>query len=851
MTRATLQGLLAHKLRLLMAALAIVLGVSFVTGTLVLGDTLNSTFDNLFNQVNAGVDVTVRSKTTVKGQFGEPDFHPPVSESVLNVVSGTPGVHEAFGQVQGRAVITARDGSAIHNGGAPTFGFLWNPYDDLSALHLRSGQPPHGDSEVVIDVKTATDNGFKVGDSINIAFATGQPRTYRISGITGFGTQDNLVGATIAALDPATGRTVLGEPNQYDLIEVRGDSGVVVDDLRARIAARLPQGLEAITGKTLTQEEIDQVGHSLGFLTTALLVFAGIALFVGSFIILNTFNILVAQRQRELALLRCLGASRAQVLRSVLLESFITGLIASAAGVGFGVLIAEGLQALLNAIGLSLSGTSLQFQARTPIVAVIVGTLITMGAALLPAVRATRVPPVAAMRESVPTPSAVSARRIVAGSAITGAGVALLLLGLFALSSRQLVAVGAGALLTFIGVAILAPVIAVPVVRVLGLPVKRLRGAAGTLARENAMRNPRRTATTASALMIGIGLVACFTVVAASFKDSINAVVDRTARADFIVTPKTVTQEAGVGAGVADRLRKDPAVGSVFELVAGSTNIGSDTSQVLGMDTSSVDTVIAASIQHGVPLSQVGDADVAVSEDMVTARHWQLGDTVPMQMQAPGVRRQRVVTVFARNPLLGDYIITLKTFRAANPKRLGDDAVLLIAAPGHPLSDVKTAVGKDVAGFPGLQVQDQAQFKKSQGDQVDQLLSILTALLVLAIIIALLGIVNTMALSIVERTRELGLVRALGMTRQQTRTMVRWETVIITLFGTLLGIAVGVGFGVALVKALGSQGVETLSVAPGQLASYVVLAFLAGLLAAVFPALRASRLNMLAAIATE
>lgn len=851
MLNATLRGLLAHKLRLLLAAIAVVLGISFVTGTLVLSDTLNNTFDSLFKQSTAGIDVSVRGRSVGTNKLGEPATHPPVPDSVLATVRSVPGVGEAFGQVQATATLVDRNGKEIRHGGAPTFGFLWNPYADMSPLHLKEGQPPHGDSEVVIDVTSAADSGFKVGDKVQIVFPAGQPRTYTISGITGFGTADNLVGATLAVFDADTGRAVLNSAGQYDTIEVRGDSGVIADDLRARIAARLPQGVEAVTAKTLVQEATDQIGTALGFLSTALLVFAGISLFVGSFIILNTFTILVAQRQRELALLRALGATRAQVLRSVVIESLITGLLASAAGVGFGVLIAKGLQALLSSIGLSLSGTSLQFQARTPIIAMVVGTLVTVGASLLPALRATRIPPVAAMRDSVPTASAVSTRRIAGGSLVAVAGITILLLGLFALSDHQLLAVGAGALLTFVGVAILAPVVAVPVVRVMGKPVQALRGVPGTLARENAMRNPRRTATTASALMIGIGLVACFTVVAASFKDSVNAVVDRTARADFIVTPATVTSDAGVGTGVADRLRKVPTIATVSELVAGSITVNGEDNSLLGIDPSTVDAVLAVTVQHGVDLAQLGDGDTAISEDAVTAHHWRLGDMVPMQMKVPGVRMQKVIAVYARNPLLGDYIVTVHTFRQGNPKRVSDDVVLIAATPGHSATDVRASIDAALAGFPGLQVQNQAEFKKSQGAQVDQLLNILTALLVLAIIIALLGIVNTMALSIVERTRELGLVRALGMTRAQMRTMVRWETVIITLFGTLLGIAVGIGFGIALVKSLSSQGVDILSLAPGQLVAYVVVAFFAGLLAAVFPALRASRLNMLEAIATE
>ena len=850
MLKATLQGLLAHKLRLALAALAVVLGVSFVSGTLVLSDTLNSTFDHLFQQTTAGIDVQVQGKSNGAGEAFD---HPPFPDSVLPTVQSVSGVREAFGNVSREATFVGRDGTAIRNGGAPTLAFLWDPYADISPLHLRSGAPP-GAGEVVMDVKTAGDHGFHIGDPVTVIVPQGPPQRMRISGITGFGDSDNLVGATIAAFDPSTGRHLLGADGEYDNIVVKAEDNVAADQLRGRVAAVLPASVEAVTGKTLAQQEQDQIAKGLSFISTFLLVFAGISLFVGSFIILNTFAILVTQRSRELALLRALGASRAQVMRSVLLGSLITGLIAAAVGVAFGVLIAKLLELLFNAIGFGITGTSLVFQARTPIVGLLVGTLVTMVASLVPAYRAARVPPVAALRDSVVAVSAVSLRRIAGGGALLVGGGAVLLLGLFVAASHKLLLTGLGALLVFLGVAVLAPAAVVPIVTLLAVPVRALRGAPGVLAEQNAMRNPRRTAATASALMIGIGLIGTFTVVAASSKDSINGIVDRTAKADFIITGKGLSPDVGVNTEVANRLRADPdvavvseVVGSRFRLRSGSID---ETDPVIGVDPATVERVVAATVQRGAPITTLADGEIAVSEDAVTAHGWRLGDTIPVQLPAGPVHAQRVAAVYARNPLLSDYIISLSLMRTGVVRKL-DDAVLVADARGTSPAAVQASLGRDIAGYPDVQVQTQADFKQSQGNQIDAILNLLTVLLVLAIVIALLGIVNTMALSIVERTRELGLVRALGMTRGQMRTMVRWETVMITLLGTFLGLAVGVAFGAALVRALSGQGIDTLDVAPGQLAGCVVVAFIAGLAAAIFPALRASRLNMLEAIATE
>ncbi|HEY6379947.1 MAG TPA: FtsX-like permease family protein [Candidatus Dormibacteraeota bacterium] len=849
MLKATIVGLFAHKLRLALAGFAVVLGVSFVVGTLVLGDTVNKTFDDLFNTATAGIDVAVRGTSTGSNQVGQA-VYPPFPASTLDTVKSVSGVKEAFGQVNRiGTVILGTNGKPVTSGGAPSLGLLWNPYPDLSGLTLRSGSPPQGKSQVVIDAHTAQAQGFRVGSTVTIILPVGQPQSFTMSGITGFGSQDNLAGATIAAFDATVGPALLGAPDELDGISIKADSGVSVGQLQARVAAVLPAGTEAITGQALAQEQSDAVRTLTNVLSTFLLVFALISLFVGSFIILNTFSILVAQRQRELALLRAMGATRGQVLRSVLLEAAITGLVASAVGVLFGLLIAKGLEALLGTIGLDLGGTPLQFGPRAALIGLAVGTVVTVVASMVPARKATRVSPVEALREAAPSPTAVSRTRVITGLTVVGAGVLLLLLGLFVASSNQLLLTGAGALLTFVGVAILAAIVVPPVVGALGRPVIALRGVPGRLASENARRNPRRTAATASALMIGVGLVSCFTVVAASFKSSVNKIVDTTITADYIITPVSQGGD-GFSPAVAENLRKDSAIATVSAITFGNFHSGGASSTFEGIEPATIDQVAISTIQQGVPLSRLGDGDVAISEDAAKNLSLRLFDIFPMQFARAGVHQQRISTIYARNPLFGDYLVTLATARAGSIQPL-DFVVAVKGAPGVSQADLRSRVEAVTKQFPTVQVQNNAEYKASQAGQIDTLLNLITVLVVLAIIIALLGVINTVALSIVERTRELGLVRALGMTRGQMRSMVRWETVLITVFGTLLGLAVGLFFGAALVKAFASQGVDTLSFAFGQQLIYVLIAVVAGFIAAIMPARRASRVNMLEAIVTE
>jgi putative ABC transport system permease protein len=848
--KTTLRGLLAHKLRLLLAGFAVVLGVAFISGTYVLGDTINHQFDQLFRTTTAGVDVYVQSAPTGK-VFGQ-DQRPPIPESVLGTVQHIGGVHEVEGQLARLAPIITRDGKVAAVGGAPSLAFIWDIYPDFSGsgFTLRSGSPPKGPTQAVIDAHTASTQHFNVGDQVSVELPKGGVKQFTVSGITGFGSQDTVLGASIVVFDPQYGQELLDAKGEFDILALKADSGVSSETLKARVAQALPSGLEAITGSAYGQQQTDQVANGLGVLTTFLLVFAFISVFVGSYIILNTFSILIAQRTRELALLRCLCASRAQVMRSVLLEATITGLVASVIGLALGLLIAKGLEALLSTIGLDVGGASLQFQARTAIVGLLVGIVVTIVASVVPARRATRVAPVEALRDAQPTVSVVTPRRIAVGLAVLLAGVVGILLGLLVLSSHQLLATGLGALGTFVGVSVLAPIVVVPVVSVLAIPVRRWRGVPGELARENAMRQPRRTAATASALMIGVALVSCFIVAAASLTDSINKLVDNSVKADFIVSPQSQTSALGMPPDVASGIAADSAVAIASPVAFTTFHTGNEDAQAQGVDPRTITSVMDVTVKNGAPLSALGDGDLAVSEDAAKSHNWNVGDTIPLQMPRPGVHQQRLATIYGTNALLGSYLLT-RSFSVQTGIQVTDFLVLVKGRSGVAQSDLRARLTSDIKAYPALQVQDNSQFKSQTAQNITQLLNILIALVGLAIIIALLGVVNTMALSILERTRELGLIRALGMTRSQTRSMVRWETVLITLFGAVLGVAVGIFFGVALMKSNAFAGLDIINVAWVSQIFVLVFAFIAGVIAAWRPARRAARVDMLQAIVTE
>jgi putative ABC transport system permease protein len=845
MLKTTLKGLLAAKRRLFTTALAVLLGVAFVAGTLVLTDTIGKTVTDLFASLNARTDAQVRGRP-VSSEFG--GGRPRVDAALVPTITAVPGVRAVEGTITGYAQLVDKQGKAVGNSnlGAQPVGADWATTDALNPFNLVTGRPPQADAEVVIDKASADTARFAVGDTATVLVQTG-PQRVQVVGIARFGTADSPAGSSVVLFTKAAAERLLGEPGKVDGIGVVAAEGVSQQELRDRIAKVTPPSVEVVTGKVLEQESQRAVKDLLNFANQFLLTFALIALFVGSFSIYNTFSILIVQRTRDLALLRAVGASRRQVLGSVLVEAVVVGLIAAALGLVAGIGVAAGLKALLTGFGLDIPAAGIVVTARTVVVSLLTGLLVSVGSAVLPARRASKVPPIAALRDLAHDRSGRSRRRLVIGAVVTAAGAASLLLGLLSQSDRALPAVGGGAAVIFLGVAVLGPVIARPVSRLIGAPLPALTGMPGKLARENAIRNPKRTAATAAALMIGVSLVCFITIVAASSKASSAAQIDKAFTGDFVIDAGSPGGR-GFSHDLAERLDRLPEVKAASGVRQGFAPIGGTPADLLAIDPATYGKIVDLDLTRG-RLEDLGHDGIAVRDTVATARGWSVGDKVPVRFALTGDQQFTVAAIYRAKNVAGDYVIGLAAHEANLADRF-DTQVLVAKADGVSVADARAAIEAVTAEYPTAKLQDQTEYKQAQAGQIDRVVNLVYVLLALAVLIGLLGIANTLALSIFERTRELGLLRAVGMTRRQLRSMVRWESVIIALLGAFLGLAIGLFSGWAMVTAVADEGAR-LQLPAGQLAAVTLLAALAGMAAAVLPARRASRLNLLAAIATE
>ena len=837
MRKVTIKGLLAHKLRLGLTALAIVLGVTFISGTFVLTDTLQNTFTVLFGNIYSKIDFQVRGVAQLGSGVNVTRNRLP--QSLLAAVRGVPGVQAAEGQVTGYAQFVGRDGKAISTGGgAPTLGVAFDPDQQMSPLHLIAGGPPATPDDVVMDAGTAQKYHFTVGQQVRVLSA-GPTRTFTITGITEFGTANNLAGATLAAFTLPTAQAIAQETGKLDDINVVTAPGASKAAVQRAIAGVLPPGVEVVTGQTVVNESTSSVNQALSFFSTALLVFAFISLFVGAFTIYNTFSIIVGQRTRELALLRIVGASRRQVFGSVLTEAAITGFVSSVIGLGLGVLAALGLQALLSGFGVTLPPGSLVFEPRTVLVGLAVGVGVTVVSAIGPARAAVRIPPVAALDDRRSAASASLRRRLIWGTAVALAGAVLLGLGL-AKPAIQLVGLGAAAL--FIGVATLSPALARPLSSVIGRPLPRMLGVAGKLGRENSMRSPRRTAQTAAALMVGLALVSAMAVFGASLSRSATSSADQALRADLIVT---ATGSGELSNSVQPAVSAVPGVTTTTAFYQGRFDFKNSLASLIAVSPGELADTVILRMTAGTPaaLSQGG---LLVDATTATSKHLSVGETVPVRFAQTGGTTMRIGGIYQANALIGSYLVGSGFFLAHYPPQ--PPAGLLLRTSG---TAADNAVTKALAPYPNLQVQTRAQFEQAQVSSVNQLLGLVYALLGLAVIIALIGIVNTLMLSVFERTREIGLLRAVGMRRRQVRSMVRSEAVILAIFGAIVGIIIGTGMGLALVSSLRQQGITDTAVPASSLVIFLLLSAVLGLVAASWPARRAARLDVLAAIAAE
>ncbi len=848
----TLAGLRAHKFRLFATALAVTLGVALMAGTLILVDTITRTFDDVFGTVYRGNDAVVRAEAAFKvsGQFGA-EQRGRLDASLVGTVQHAPGVAVAEGGVEGYARLVGKDGTALGNpaNGAPALGMNWMQNKQLNTFTLVEGTAPRTDDEVVIDRKSATDGHLTVGD-VTTVLVRGPPLRVRIAGIAKFGSADSPAGASIVAFQTPAAQRLIGEPGKYDSIMVVAKPGVSQQQLVRDIRPVLPPKVEAITGQQLIKEAQDTARAALSFFKTFMLIFAIVALLVGSFMIFNTFSISVAQRTRETGLLRALGASRRQILASVLVEALVVGVVASLLGLVAGFGVAAALMALLDALGLlgNMEVGSVVFTLNTAVLAVLVGVLITLLGAFSPARKAAKVAPVAAMQEGfVGSTGYGSKERVFVGAGVLLLGVAMLFVGLFADLSSPVLVVGLGALLVFFGVSVLGRTISLPLSRFISAPLPRLRGITGALAGENAMRNPKRTAATASALMIGVGLVTFISIFAASYKASIADTLDRAYTGDFVVQSGAGTT-GGVDPSLAQKLGALPQVETAAAIRVGYAKIGDSVQQVFAAGPAVFRLVDVQPLQ-GSP-TDLGTNDIAVYKDEAKAKNLRIGDSVTALFKDSGQKQLRVAMIYGENQPAGNYVLGMPAY-TANFDNPYDFQIFVKKAKGVSSTAALAAIKQVTKAYPGTKAMDQADLKREAGAAMNQMLTLVYALLALAIFIALLGIANTLALSIFERTRELGLLRAVGMTRSQLRSTIRWESVVIALQGTLLGLVIGVFFGWAMFLSMKDQGATVFSVPVLTLVIVILLAAAAGMLAAMPPARRAAKLDVLHAVVTE
>jgi putative ABC transport system permease protein len=837
--RLAIRNLLASKLRLFLTSLAVVLGVGFVVGSFVLGDTINRAFDGVFETVNKGVAVQVQGKKTVS----EADRQP-IAASLLPKIRAVDGVQAAEGSVAGTAQIIGKDGTPAGIQGPPALGFSWSDDAGLNPLRITAGTPPRGPDEVVIDKVTTDAEKFMIGDRVRIITPSGSAE-YRLVGIVAFGEQNNLAGATLTAFTTTTAQRVLDSAGRFQIVTVSGRPGVAASTLAARIQTTLPAGYEAITGEAAAKQSSDQLKSFVDIFRNFLLGFAAIALFVGSFIIFNAFKITVAQRTRQLGLLRAVGASSGQVIGSVLLEALVIGLVASIIGIIFGIGFAALLRVAFDAFGLSLPSTTLQIEPRTLIVGMIVGMVVTFVSALVPAWKASRVPPIAAMHD-IQMAGAPRARLAVS-IVLATLGIALVLVGTLApLSglSQRFSLIGLGAVLLFLGAAMLTQYVARPLARFIGAPMART-GLAGRLGQENAMRNPSRTAQTAAALTIGVALVTGVTVFAASLNETFVGSVDSRVKADLVIFSTSGQPFTTAAAPV---LAKAPELASVTAWRYGEfKDAKGDVQSVGGVDPAQFDANYDPTVTAGSMGALAQPKTIAVQKDYASDNDLSVGSTVPVLFAKTGNTPLRVAAIFD-DETFGRFFVSTSQYTQAFTTQQ-DTVILARAAGGRSADAVKAVAARDLKDFSNLKVRTKAEYKDFVASQINGFLRLFYVLLAMAVVIAIFGIILTLALSVFERTREIGLLRAVGLSRRSVRAMIRWEAIIVALIGALVGVVLGVFLGVVSVSAIPEF--KALAIPWGSMVVFLVVAGVFGVLAAILPARRAARLNILQAIQSE
>ncbi|KUO18966.1 ABC transporter permease [Streptomyces dysideae] len=842
MFRTALRNVLAHKARLLMTVLAVMLGVAFVSGTLVFTNTISHAYQNSsakgFDHVDVAVEPAYQeSEGDRLGKRAE------LTQAILDTSAEVPGAANAIGVVTGFTAIADKDGKLIGGGFQSQGGNYWGDKDPR--YPLKSGSAPRGKDQVLIDAETAKRAGFQVGDTVRIS-VDGPVLTPTITGI--FTTDDGNVaaGGSLALFDTATAQHLFGKTGTYDEIDVTAAGGTSQTALRAALDKALPKDLtETTTGEQLAADQAEMISSSMSGLKQGLLVFAGISLFVGTFIIANTFTMLVAQRTKELALLRAVGASRRQVTRSVLAEAFVVGLVAAVTGLVSGIGIGAGLRALMGTLGATVPDGPLVVTPGTVGAALAVGVLITMLAAWLPGRRAAKIPPVAAMSSMHAAPTVKSlVLRNTLGALFSGAGIAVVLAATSMSGSDGQAPMGIGAVLLIIGVFILTPLLSRPLIAA-AAPVLRVFGISGKLARQNSVRNPRRTAATASALMIGLTLITGMTVMAGSLQKSIDKMAAAEIRADYVVSMANGNE---LSTDVEKQLSRADYVTEISPMRNAASRIDGETEFLTGVNGASIGELTDLKVDDGT--FEVGGTQVVVDDARAKLYGWKAGSAFTVAYEDGKKQQLTVAGVYEGNELFNGILLDNATL-TPHLSEAADMQVMVKTSDGA-TSATKDKLEKALGSNPAIKVQDKKDLSNDIAQMFTLILNMVYGLLAMAVLVAVLGVINTLAMSVFERSQEIGMLRAIGLDRKGIKRMVRLESLVISLFGGVLGIGLGVFFGWAAGELLGTSMPTYELVLPwARMALFLLLAAAVGVLAALWPARRAARLNMLTAIKSE
>jgi putative ABC transport system permease protein len=845
MLRIALKGILGRKARLVLTSLAVILGTAFLSGTAVFSATLNRTFDNLFSDVFRNVDSYVRSTQVIEADFGAEERQR-IPAELIATIEAVPGVGDVQGDIQAFARIIGKDGQPLGSDGAgpPTFGSVGEEFKG-ALWTISEGKFPSNSTEVALDEASAKAGNYVVGDTVKVVAQAGS-REFTLVGIAGYGDVRSPGGATFALFDLATAQEFLAKPGFVDAILISGDGSASDEELAKAINAVIPSSYktETLTGAEITKETQDQIGSALSFFSILLSTFSYIALGVGSFVIYNVFSISAAQRQRENALLRAIGASKKQVTRALMIESVVVGLFGSTIGLFAGIGLSKALSALLKAASIDLPSGDLVVPSSAIINTIVVGLIVTVASAWLPARRAGRVPPLAAMRETAIEVVALTRRRTIFGLALIALGAASIIAVTNGASNTWL---GLGILFVFSGTITLGPVIARPVALLLGKPAEKFRGVTGTMARQNSARNPKRTSRTASPVLIGVALVTAVAALAASISSQIDGVFTQQFKGDYAINTNA-RGFGGLSPSLADDINTLPEVERATGIGLLTVKIDGKGQYLTTINPATVEGVFDIGLTSGT-YADLTPETIFVSQQYAENNDAKLGDTIAVTLADAQVKSLSIAGIYEFDELAGKYTVSRDLTKDTTVITF-DLGVYIKIKDGVSQESARTALQAAVDKYGQGTLLSKREYIDSQSGQINQLLGLIYGLLFLSVIIAVVGIIITLLLSVFERQREIGLLRAVGMTKSQVRTTVRWESVITSLLGAVVGIVLGVGLGWVIVYALRDQGLSAFSVPVGTTVSILIMAFVIGVLAAVYPAWRATRVNLLAAITT-